>query len=119
MRAVRKKAPVALTTAEDVERAYLHILSRRHNAGGRAGARGVSTSTVARSLEGRRCAREVKGMELASVRTSEGWHYTIIGHEEYVRQRWEKSPLRRSAGLTKAWKEFPGKTEDEIIYGED
>jgi hypothetical protein len=119
MRAARRKATVALATPEDVGQAYLHILSKRHNAASLAVALGISTTTVSRVLDALRRDLRTKGMELASVRTREGWHYTILGHEKYVRHQWEISPLRRSAGLTKAWKEFHGKTEDEIIYGED
>jgi chromosome segregation and condensation protein ScpB len=119
MKAARRKATVARETPKDVERAYLHVQSKRHNAASLAETLGVSTTTVARILDALRRDLRAKGMELASVRTREGWHYTMLGHEEYVRKQWEKSPLRRMAGMAKEWKAFPGKTEDEIIYGED
>jgi len=119
MKAARRKAAPAPGMAEGVERAYLHILSRRHNAASLAEALGVSTTTVSRILEALRRGLRAGGMELASVRTREGWHYTVLGHEEHARREWENSPLRRLAGVAKEWKDFPGKTEDEIIYGDD
>ena len=99
-------------------RLHIHIVCGRHNVESLARALNCSTATVARTVEGLREELKAKGMELASLRTEDGAYYVILNHEQEVRRRWARSKLRSLAGVGTPWRPFPGKSEDEIIYGD-
>jgi hypothetical protein len=99
------------------EKAFLHIVSVQHTTLTLARATSTSVPTMARALARLRRSLQGAGMELASVRVAQGYHYEIRGLEEYVRRHWRASRLRSLAGSVKEGREIPWKREDQIIYG--
>ena len=110
---------IRMTTAQlRRNRLHIHIVCGKHNVESLARAMSCSTATVARTVEGLREELKARGMELASLRTEDGAYYIILNHEQEVRRRWARSKLRSLAGVGTKWRPFPGKSEDEIIYGD-
>src|SRR5579872_5909669 len=83
------------------DRVYLHIVSAPHTTESLARAVNTSLPTMARALARLRRSVAAVGMELTSVRTSEGYHYEIRGLEDYARHHWRTSRLRSLAGTVK------------------
>lgn len=96
-------------------KACLVIVSKEVSTKRLAEALGVSTMTAARTVAGLR----KKGVKVVAVRDRKYWHYEIPNWKDRERERWRRSRLRRMIGFIKTWKPMPGKSEDDIIYGED
>lgn len=117
---VREPLPASTAAIEGLEReAYLHILSREHTTATLASAMDASVPSLARAIARLRRALFTRGMTLVSVRAGKSYHYEIRGHGDYVRRKWKGSRLRALAGAGKDCREYRGRDEDGIIYGED
>ena len=106
-------------TPEDLKgEAYLHLKGRRHTAESLAKALGVSVASTSRVIELIKKDLKSKGGELVSVRTGSGWHYEIRD-EKITEAAWQHDPLLRMVGVVKMKPLPPGKSLDDVIYGDE
>jgi hypothetical protein len=117
LRARRSVSPEELSGP--AREAYRHIVSREHTTKTLAAALGVSVATAARTIAALRAALERRGLRLVSVRSRRAFHFEILGLDEYLRKAWKRSRLRALAGAGGSYRKYPGRDEDEIIYGEE
>jgi len=125
LRARRSVSPEELSGP--AREAYRHIVSREHTTktlkvrhdGEEGIALGVSMATAARTIAALRAALERRGLRLVSVRSRRAFHFEILGLDEYLRKAWKRSRLRALAGAGGSYRKYPGRDEDEIIYGEE
>lgn len=102
-----------------VREAYRHIVSREHTTRTLAEALGVSVASAARTLAALRAALERRGLRLVSVRSRRTFRFEILGLDEHLRKVWRRSRLRALAGAGRSYRKYPGRDEDEIVYGEE